>query len=236
MLIEKTNMLQDEYLTLLQGLLEYSNEINVPLSAIDEIVLFWMRKIELVKMYLSYEFSNRDSYVFTATTFMDLSDNEQYPFLLIGKYHIFDDPLCRYAEIYNKMVSKGSSEGLTDQIISTIEDNIRILKECNSYILIMPLRLLNQDPKNNNIFEMGEKLFINLFNNINNLNDYFEKCVTMTDILTYLRKDVTNGLVFTENDDMSLPLEKRYSIAKENLSMINNMNSDGENFFYPYRW
>lgn len=33
---------------------------------------------------------------------MDFDDKEQYPFLLLGKHHVLDDPLCKYSDICSK--------------------------------------------------------------------------------------------------------------------------------------
>lgn len=55
------------------------------MAILDEIVLFWKRNIGIVQLYLYNDFYNNDGYVFTAATFMDYEDDEQYPFLLLGK-------------------------------------------------------------------------------------------------------------------------------------------------------
>ena len=45
-------------------------------EALDEINLFWFRHIEEVQLYLRLWFPGEDSYVFTASTYLDYDDNE----------------------------------------------------------------------------------------------------------------------------------------------------------------
>lgn len=74
------NQLQSEYLILLKKLkpiLEgmYAKEV------LDEISMFWYKNRNIVKMYLENYVPCNDAYVFTAVTYLDVNENEQYPFM-----------------------------------------------------------------------------------------------------------------------------------------------------------
>jgi hypothetical protein len=174
--------------------------------------------MELVRLYLTNVVANKDSYTFTAATFMDFDDKEQYPFLLLGKYHILDDPLCKYSDICSKMPEMRISKKLLEQIAITAEDDIKILEGCHGLIVVLPLRLLSQTSKDSVLFQMAEQAFSSLFNGINSLEDYFEKCCCYADIMKYARDDIGEIILFTEHDDRSLPFDERYSKAKIELS------------------
>jgi len=220
------------YLDLLSTLLPKLKSNHAP-EILDEINLFWFRNIDIIELYLKYMFSGSESYVFTAATYIDFEDNEHLPFLLMGKKHIFDDPLSRYSEICNKMlINSSDTKTLYKQIIITIEDNIKILKNVENNILILPLRLFNQSNKYKYIFKIGEKTFINLFTGIENLTDYFYKCSSIKDIMKYIQKDIDKLLIFSENDDMSLSFEERFKITLSRAGyMIDNNKSDSYNFY-----
>jgi hypothetical protein len=170
--------------------------------------------------------------VFTAATYIDFEDKEHLPFLLMGEKHVLDDPLSKYSEICNKMPEGRDTEFLYEQIKVTAEDNLRILKTVGSNILILPLRLLNQSSIYNFLIKVGEKAFISLFDGIESLNDYFEKCSNIEDIMRYARKDIGDLVMFSEYDDSFLSFEKRFEIAlSETEYIIDASKPDSYNFF-----
>lgn len=231
LLINRIVQMQAEYKELLKALLPVLKTMN-SIAALDEINLFWLKNMNLVRLYLVNEFANKDSYVFTATTFLDFDDKEQYPFLLMGKHHVLDDPLCKYSDICSKIQEEHTSKKLMEQIVLTAEDNIKIIEGCNGNIMVLPLRLLSQTPKDSVLFRMGEQAFISLFNNVNSLKDYFKKCNSFEDIMKYARDDIGKIVLFSESDDKSLPFEQRYYQAKEeNSYMINDGQAESYNFF-----
>ena len=116
LLRDEIKQIQQEYKNLLSNLLPLL-KAKRSMVALDEINLFWARHIDIVKLYLKTELSVMNSYVFTAATYMDIEDKEQYPFLLLGDQHILDDPLCKYAEICIKMPDSIASELLYQQIV-----------------------------------------------------------------------------------------------------------------------
>lgn len=102
LLLNKIQLIQSEYKTLLAALLPKLKSHHAP-EALDEINLFWLRHIEEVQLYLKSWFPGKDSYVFTAAAYMDFDDNEHLPFLIIGEKHVLDDPLIRYSTMQTKM-------------------------------------------------------------------------------------------------------------------------------------
>lgn len=201
-------------------------------EVLDEINLFWVRHMGAVQLYLKSTFSGESSYVFTASTFLDYEDAEHFPFLLLGEKHILDDPLGKYSEMCNRMPAGQDAELLYTQIIQTAEDNIKIITNCRNYIFILPLRLLSQSQKHNSLFLIGEQVFLNLFVDLENLDDYFQKCASFEDILHYARKDIDKLVFFTEHDNKSFSLYERYQNALAgNKYLIDDKKPDSYNFF-----
>lgn len=202
-------------------------------SALDEINIFWYSNMDAIKMYLHYFVVTADSFIFTASTFLDIGDNEQYPFTLLGKMHIVDDPLSKYSEVAVKGIKGNFSDKLKEQIELTAADNIRILSEYKGKILILPLRLFSENDEIQLLFSAGEKAFLSLFNGINDIKDYFLKCNTINDILNYARNDIENVIIFTEDDDQSAPFLHRFeSAVKEFNYMFDQNSSDAHKFFF----
>lgn len=76
LLKNEINQIQQEYEKLLSTLLPILKAKH-SLVALDEINLFWVRNIDVVKLYLKTGLSGINSYVFTAATYMDIKDKEQ---------------------------------------------------------------------------------------------------------------------------------------------------------------
>lgn len=231
LLLNKIRLIQTEYKELLTVLLPKLKSSHAP-EALDEINLFWLRHIKEVHLYLKAWFPGENSYVFTASTFMDFDDKEHLPFLLMGDKHVLDDPLSKYSEIQSKMPDGKNAEFLYKQISITAEDNLKLLTNVHEEIFILPLRLLNQSKAHNFLYEYGELAFVSLFNGINSLSEYSSKCNTIDDIMQYAREDIANLVLFSEDDDVSLPFKERFKAAlEESKFMIDEEKSDSYNFF-----
>ncbi len=231
LLLNKIHLIQIEYRELLKALLPKLNNFHVQ-EALDEINMFWLRHIEEVQLFLKNWFIGENSYVFTAATFMDFEDREHLPFLLMGNKHVLDDPLSKYSEIICKMPDGKDAELLYKQIGTTAEDNLKLLENVSENILILPLRLLNQSNDNNLLYTVGERVFASLFNGIDNLDDYFLKCTNIEDIMKFARKDIGNIVMFSEDDNTSLPFEERFRVALEETEYMIDVNKpDSYNFF-----
>lgn len=223
--------IQSEYLGLLSNLLPQLKCGHSP-EVLDEINLFWVRHIGAVQLYLKSAFGGDNSYVFTASTFLDYEDAEHFPFLLLGDKHILDDPLGKYSEICNRMPAGQDAKTLYAQIVQTAEDNIKIITNCRNYVYILPLRLLSQSQEYNSLFKIGEQVFLNLFADIEDLNDYFQKCTSFDDVLRYARKDIDKLVLFTEHDRKDLSIRERFQNAlADNKYLINIEKPDSYNFF-----
>lgn len=231
LLIDKMVKLQYEYKELLKKLLPYMEHDFMPL-ALDEIIIFWNKNINQVQLFLRNYVANEDSYVFTAVTYMDIENRENYPFLLLGNIHIMDDSLGKYAEVCNKLESENITREFIELIIATTEDNIKVIEECKGKIVVLPLRLFNQMSENSFVFKVGEKAFKSLFIGINSIKEYFQKCHDFLDVMKYARADIGDIVLFDEDDDINLPFETRYRNAVPRIpQIVVGIKSDAMTFF-----
>ena len=231
LLMDRIFSIQKEYKELLISLLpKLKSEFAA--EALDEINIFWLKNINIVRLYLEALVPYNDSYVFTAVTFLNYEDNEHLPFLLIGENHILDDPLSRHSELCGKVPEGRDAVFLYEQIKTTAEDNIRILENLHSSVIIVPLRLLSQSKADDILIKKSERLFLGLFNGINSIDDYFIKCDSIDNIIKYARDDTEKIVMFSETDNKELPFKERFhnSIADAEF-MIDPAKSDAYNFF-----
>ena len=231
LLLDEIRLIQSKYKELLVSLLPKLNDCHAP-EALDEIDLFWFRHVEEVQLYLREWFPGENSYVFTAATYLDYDNKEHLPFLLMGDKHVLDDPLCRYVELRSKMPKGKEADFLYKQIGITAEDNLKILENVSEEIFILPMRLLNQPKADNSLYKVGERAFVSLFNGIDSLNDFFSKCDSIDDIIQYARKDIGSLVMFSEDDNVSLPFVERFKSALLGTQYMVDLNkSDSQNFY-----
>lgn len=235
MLSCEINYIQQNYRQLLLELLQCLNTTNT-VEVLDEIAVYWTRHIAAVRLFLE-TIQRNDRYVFTGVSRLDYQDNEHLPLLLFCDKPILDDPLSKYVAMSKKLSNEGSLRNFHDQVCRTMKDNLRVLTDLNQSVVVLPFRILNQanyhqlkDP--NFLRDTAKELFIHLFQDIEDFDDYFGKCSNLQSIQRYLRKDAEKFLLFTEYDDKSLPLEKRFQNAISQIKdFVDSNSSDALNFF-----
>lgn len=218
--MNKVKDIQNEYLEMLIKIKDKIDTVDY-MYIIDEINIFWYSKRDVVKFYLSNIAPQDNAYIFTGATYLDVDDFEHYPFVMMGNIHMVDDPLCKYSRVVPECKSHDFLETLRNQIICSVEDNIKILSQYSSVILILPLHLL-YDNDMKLINKIADNMFLSLFSIENiNMDIYFKKFSSIHDIVASLKPDIERYIVFDEGEDLEKSLIERFRdyIAKTNLPL-----------------
>jgi hypothetical protein len=179
-------------------------------AILDEINVFWNRNKRLVQCALEYLSKPYRTFVFTAATILDIEDNEHYPFLCFGDYHIWDDPIYGYIRMAAVSHNEEFRLELQEQIHATIKDNIEILDNVNETIFIFPVRMLS-GIENEVIHHAAHQAFLSLFTmHPQTMEEYFENFDTIDDIVLGLRKDIENMITLSEHEDLASGLQQRF--------------------------
>lgn len=208
-LLNKINSIQKEYLELLVKLKDNIDTIDY-IYIIDEINIFWYSYRDIIKLYLGNITQKDNAYIFTGATYLDVDDLEHYPFIMMGDIHIVDDSLCKYSKTVPGLSNQEFAKVLKDQIISCIDDNIKILSNYSFAMLILPMNLLyGNDMKI--IHEYSNNIFLNFFSRKDlNLDTYFEEFDSIEDIALALNPGIESYIVFDEGEDLTKSLEERF--------------------------
>ncbi|GGN57537.1 hypothetical protein [Oceanobacillus indicireducens] len=233
-LFEELKIVQNDYLSLLKELNKIPQD-EISLDKIDSINVFWYENRNIVNLVFDYLFKGKDTYCFSAATIFDVDNKDQNSFFLLGNYHVFDDPIPSYLNTIIGISDKIYLEKMKKIISNTIKDNIRIIEELNSDLIIFPLRytsvILNQHYEQ--LDEIAEKLFCNLFNDIENITEYRTKVVTLEDLIKHLDYHNSSVILLFEGDDPSNTWEYRMERYKENNDNYDmNKHSIGSIFFF----
>ena len=227
-IIEKElSNIQIEYLTILK---ESLNLIDSDwLSVVDNINKFWYKHKKIIKSSLSNWFLPNETYLFTAACVLDYNDKGHLPFLLYGKQHIFDDPICRYAQSVINTKGTNFSTKLNEKIKDLIYDNILILENLNNLIYILPVSFLFNDD-NPDILKNCDSIFLNMFNKEMSMKDYLQNVKTCNDLEAILKPDIINKIPFDTNDNLELSLTERIKLHREKNDYLPKEANDAEIF------
>lgn len=210
---------QNEYKDLLSDILPILKE-EASFSALDEIILFWKKRINEVKLFLKSEAFFSDTYVYTGDVEFDVMSKKHYPFWIVGKLHLYDDPLCSYAEICKKLPEEKISKELLKTILLSIEKTIQVIDKHSENIFVLPFRMTSQVSDNTLILDAGERAFLSLFNDINSIEEYIEVCSSIDDIVEHGVSDIENIVLFYDYEDRKVDFKKRFEYAKHKYSNI----------------
>ncbi len=201
--------LQDNYKKILEtGLDAYSNRYYK--NIIDEINIFWYANRNLVKLILQTISPQFNCYAFTGASFLDLEDNEHFPFVMLGDTHILDDPLFGFTKIFNDITDGPFVDEIKKQIELTIVDNIRILENYSNIIFILPLRQLTSTNVDL-LKKASDQAFLSLFKDREmTIKDYLSSYSSLAEIKNDLIEEAKKRLIFSDIDNMNEDIVDRF--------------------------
>lgn len=231
--MNKMKQYNDNYKELLENL---NNEIETDnlKYILDEMFIFWYMHKNIIQLFLENIPSNYDTYLFTGATFLDCNDYEQFPFTVLGKIHIIDDPISKYVKIIDSDMSSNFKKKIKEQITLTIQDNLNILNLKDSNMFILPVTFFNrQDESHNTITDLANKFVINLFKGKNTKEELFDKKYNIDIFQNMIREEVKDILIFSDYNDINLELKERYMrYCEQNILPFNDEISDIQKFYF----
>ena len=222
--------IQSDYKDLLINLRDFFYESSC--SAItDEIHTFWFKQRKFIDFVFNNYFEPNRTYLFTAVGYIDIKNNEHYPFFILGTNHVLDDPIHKI--ILSKAIEKNDEFAieLKKHMFDAICDNIEVLTQCFGLIYILPLGLLF--PIDAATIKKGvDSVFLSLFRQQLSLNDFFESIITVDDICLALKPNIKNNLLFNCGGDTGGFVE-RFSNYKNSMSFPSLAGkSEGHQFYF----
>lgn len=216
MLFMELDSLQSEYRDLLASAIENWDEKSMA-AVLEEINIFWKKNQHLVNCALSYMSAPYRTYLFTGATVLGVEDNEHYPFLCLGDFHIWDDPIGSYIKTVLSSPYEPFSEKLKAQVKETIADNIRIVDTLKGQIYILPVRMLSEF--DTEIHEYAMTAFLSIFKEEMSFDDYKKRFKTIDDIIPAIKIDIDKLLVFDTESGASTDLKTRFENYRSDTSL-----------------
>lgn len=190
--------IQEEYKQLLEELYNEKDKDEF-IYIIDEINLFWYSKQNIVELIMERISENFDTYLFTGATYLDVEEGEHYPFVSLGKVHIVDDPLAKYAEAINLNLNSSFYKMMKEQIILAFDDDLRILQECFGNIFLIPVTLLNK-LEDGFVKHASEKALLSIFKEDLSIKDILA-VESFPELILMMQDGIQEYIVFLEGED-----------------------------------
>lgn len=223
--------IQSQYLDLLKTLKPMIEDEKYVEVALDSISLFWRKRKPIIDVYLQYIAKEQNAVFYTAATYFDIENGEQYSFMLMGDLHIFDDPLGKYCEICHQCSEAPKS--IFDKIPVCADDNINLLEKCEGLIIVLPLRSIGSLAEEAELNKLGERAFLEYFDGITDIGTYFKSCTTINDITKLFKDKYKNTVCLFEEDniteDFRTRVEKAINIQK---SLLGDGYTIGDYFYF----
>lgn len=191
--------MQVEYCNILKSAQKGLNTDDF-MFVIDEVNLFWYANRNKIKMILDYLLSNGDCFMHTGATFLDVGAFEHFPFVMLGEYHIIDDPVANFGESLSKLENRNFKKYLNKQIKLTVEQNINIIENHSDIIQILPIRFINNSGRKYSL-KASQDAFLSLFKNEKlTVEKYLNLYKSIEDIDVNLKEYCKEIIIFTDTD------------------------------------
>lgn len=221
--------IQEEYKQLLEALSDEKDKDEF-VYVIDEISLFWYSKRNIVELIMENISGNFDAYLFIGATYLDIEGGEHYPFISLGKVHIVDDPLAKYAEAIKMDINDNFYKMMKKQIVLAFDDDLRILQECFGKIFLLPVALINR-LEDGLVEDSSEKVLLSMFKEQLSIKEIFA-IKTLSELTSVLKEGIQEHIVFLEGENRKEEIISRFE------TYLNEMNNpfgdmqDSHKFLY----
>ncbi|HWQ71143.1 MAG TPA: hypothetical protein VN370_02375 [Desulfitobacteriaceae bacterium] len=227
---EKLHLVQEEYKKLLINLRD-NFEHTSSRVILDEINVFWFRNRKLIDLIFGCYFKPYRTYLFAAVGYVNICDNEHFPFLSLGDNHVLDDPIHKLMLVNDSVNDPEFAGEFKKHMFEAINDNICVLEQCFGIIYILPCSLLYSN--DTEAIKNGlESSFLSMFRKQISLVDYFKSMHTIEDVRSALRPEIERSLIFLE-DDYTDDFVERFNTYKREMPHPSHLDSsDGQLFFF----
>jgi hypothetical protein len=228
---EELLKVQKEYLNLLKHI-ESNKEIISSLSIIDNVLIFWRANQKFIEYILSEYFKSEETSVFTAIRKINLIDNEQIPFLLLNKFHIYDDRIPTYLDLQSDLSNDKFSTKFHNDILELINDNIQILERYFGSIILIPISFMEKIESEDR--EIVDSIFFGLFSSeYNSFEEYRDDNASIDDIRKHLDDGVESHIIFSVDENPKDDFIQRFRAYTNSTELpLKELKSDSEKFSF----
>ena len=231
---------QDDYYRLLlnyKALIGHSTNMEEIAMVIDEIKIFWLKKIEILNYELDTLANSNQCFLLSGAVFLNIKENEHYYFKTLGEYHIISDPLLKLDPLFKMSENKIDINETIGYFQKAYNDTIMLLEKYQSEFLILPIRDVFWENKDEQLelldtffWKFISGIFSKEFGNFDEFNKEYE---TYEEIENGIIESVFENLIYTDSYDSELNLKERverYLKIENNMSKLTDQMTETEIF------
>ncbi|UOQ44840.1 hypothetical protein MUN89_02475 [Halobacillus salinarum] len=223
------NKIQEEYKSLLiryqSTILKENTDSNSILRVIDEVRIFWYKKLNIIDFVIDKEFKTTENLLLTGAVYLDTKESEHYHFKLFGDYHVVDDPILKMESFFR--VSADKDQRTTDVFKRAYRDTLDVVNNYRESIYILPVNALlsKYDKDINDILKEFFWRFMStaLNTKIESDKDFHEKFKSISKVEENIDGFILDNLVYIDSTDSRLSLKERCERYQKEYSHFNNL-------------
>lgn len=223
--------LQKEYLELLRRIVDDTVSIE-SIQIIDSIQIFWESNKKFTSFVLGNFFPAEETSVFTTSAYIDTSNYEHIPFMVLNSYHIWDDPTLNFLKNFEEIENQDFADEMSERIKCLVNDNILILEKYMGKIFVLPVTYI-LNAKRDDISTIDE-IFLKLFKpNYENIKAFFKNNHTIEEVNMNLIEGIENMIMFPDSENKGTKLSDRFrDYIKETTLPTTQLKTESEQFYF----
>lgn len=213
--LKPIKQIMDEY----RGLLERYEEnlesftISDYKRLIGDVKMFWYRNRKSVDYFVSHITEDDKVALLAGAVRLDIVNNGQYEYVLVGKIRLINEPLLKMATFYNGTEEEINFEYTNQYVKECIQDILLLLREYKDDFYILPIEYVtvNDGEEYHSVLsKAAENMIFSMFSSeYNDVQDFYTKNKTYEDIENDLLPQIKEQLIFDGLEDVSMPLRDR---------------------------
>ncbi|ARF16729.1 hypothetical protein [Sporosarcina ureae] len=226
------NNIQVEYRNLLAELQTVIGEpsfgFSTALKLIDEVKLFWLKRLNLIEFEIERWSSSRECLLLSGAMYLDVENFEHYPFVLIGDYHVVEEPLIKFEGFFRNSNDTFKDSYTLNLFKEAYYDTFKIARDYPTSIHILPVKdLYNQNNSKLELFDTFYWKFVSsiLNTDLKSGSEFLANYSSLSDIENGLDDYVLDNLVFTDIMDSKLNLEERCEKYRSQYPQLANLSN-----------
>ena len=229
--------IQDEYLELLlskEKQFTDDNMLNIREIAyfIDEIEVFWRKKLQLMEHLINRLTNNYDVYLLSAVMYLGINTNEHYTFKAIGDYQCVTDPISKFDVFIRQGMTHLGSDPIEVFFKRSYLDTVNALENYKHDFIFIPSALMtwsSNEHMRKTLYKDASNIIKSMFvEKIDNLDEYLDGFETMDEIESKIRPDILPIIRLTEEEQEGWSFDEKFNYYFESHGL--------ESFIEEHRW
>lgn len=226
--------IQQQYFNLISSYEILENKVDFyskTVALIDSCEAFWLSK--KLQLFLIIEDITKDNkcFLLSGAIYLDVAENSHYTFGALGDINILSDPIIRMRGFFANGLD-GINEYTRTYFCDVFSDILKIQKDFSNEFIFISIDVLYDSFLHENI-KLIDKVYWDIISGmlgkeIRSLKELGKEFTTIEEIEKNMTKGKLNLLIFSDDNDVNLPLAKRIKLYFECSQLPMNLSFQNE--------